>query len=292
MDSRGGADPCRCRRRRRRPRRGAGPRDAPRRRGPRPLGPAWFAARELAERAELSLPPTVRMAQLVGSRHALQDALQRSDLPADIERLGPSRSAPARLPLDEQQVPDAEPERWSGRRAGEDRCRSCCVRRWTRARCSRPPCPRCGRCAAPARSAAVTVRTTPPTAWAEPRGRQDRRPFGGDGPLLEAFAGGVLPHPQSRHRRAARARSDRPVTAWAGLPGKGRRPVRPVNVSPARWSRAPPCARGRCRPCSPCNPLDPDHGHYTALVVVAGLFADDPALEVLAPHSRSAETEH
>ena len=43
--------------------------------------PAWFAARELAERAELSLPPTVRMAQLVGSRHALQDALERSDLP-------------------------------------------------------------------------------------------------------------------------------------------------------------------------------------------------------------------
>jgi primosomal protein N' (replication factor Y) len=51
--------------------------------------PAWFAGRELAERAELSLPPTVRMAQLVGSRHALQDALERSDLPADIERLGP-----------------------------------------------------------------------------------------------------------------------------------------------------------------------------------------------------------
>src|SRR3954454_5496597 len=56
--------------------------------------PAWFAARELAERAELSLPPTVRMAQLVGSRHALQDALQRSDLPADIERLGPLPLSP------------------------------------------------------------------------------------------------------------------------------------------------------------------------------------------------------
>jgi primosomal protein N' (replication factor Y) (superfamily II helicase) len=56
--------------------------------------PAWFAARELAERAELSLPPTVRMAQLVGSRHALHDALQRSDLPADIERLGPLPLSP------------------------------------------------------------------------------------------------------------------------------------------------------------------------------------------------------
>ena len=56
--------------------------------------PAWFAARELAERVELSLPPTVRMAQLVGSRHALQDALERSDLPADIERLGPLPLSP------------------------------------------------------------------------------------------------------------------------------------------------------------------------------------------------------
>jgi primosomal protein N' (replication factor Y) (superfamily II helicase) len=56
--------------------------------------PAWFAARELAERVELSLPPTVRMAQLVGTRHALQDALERSDLPADIERLGPLPLSP------------------------------------------------------------------------------------------------------------------------------------------------------------------------------------------------------
>ena len=34
------------------------------------------------------------MAQLVGSRHALQDALERSDLPGDIERLGPSPLGP------------------------------------------------------------------------------------------------------------------------------------------------------------------------------------------------------
>jgi primosomal protein N' (replication factor Y) (superfamily II helicase) len=31
---------------------------------------------------------------LVGSRHVLQDALQRSDLPADIERLGPLPLSP------------------------------------------------------------------------------------------------------------------------------------------------------------------------------------------------------
>src|SRR5665811_224219 len=32
--------------------------------------PVWFAARELAERVELSLPPAVRMAQLVGAPHS------------------------------------------------------------------------------------------------------------------------------------------------------------------------------------------------------------------------------
>jgi primosomal protein N' (replication factor Y) len=51
--------------------------------------PAWFAGRELAERRELGLPPTVRMAQLVATRHTLEAALGQVELPDDIERLGP-----------------------------------------------------------------------------------------------------------------------------------------------------------------------------------------------------------
>jgi primosomal protein N' (replication factor Y) len=51
--------------------------------------PAWFVARELAERVELSLPPAVRMAQLVGSRTAVMAAAQDAGLPASVERLGP-----------------------------------------------------------------------------------------------------------------------------------------------------------------------------------------------------------
>lgn len=51
--------------------------------------PAWFVARELAERAELSLPPTVRMAQLVGPRVAVQQAVDLAGLGPEVERLGP-----------------------------------------------------------------------------------------------------------------------------------------------------------------------------------------------------------
>jgi primosomal protein N' (replication factor Y) len=51
--------------------------------------PAWFVARELAERAELSLPPTVRMAQLVGSRLAIRRAVESAGLADSVERLGP-----------------------------------------------------------------------------------------------------------------------------------------------------------------------------------------------------------
>jgi len=51
--------------------------------------PEWFATRELAERWELSLPPTVRMAQLVGSRVAVQRAVELAGLADSIERLGP-----------------------------------------------------------------------------------------------------------------------------------------------------------------------------------------------------------
>ncbi|MGV1008211.1 MAG: primosome assembly protein PriA [Dermatophilaceae bacterium] len=51
--------------------------------------PAWLAARELAERAELGLPPTVRMAQLVGSRRAVEAALGELDPALTAGRLGP-----------------------------------------------------------------------------------------------------------------------------------------------------------------------------------------------------------
>ena len=56
--------------------------------------PAWFVERELAERVELSLPPSVRMAQLVGSRVAVQQAVELAGLGPDVERLGPLPWAP------------------------------------------------------------------------------------------------------------------------------------------------------------------------------------------------------
>src|SRR5664280_1342674 len=51
--------------------------------------PVWFAARELAERVELSLPPATRMAQLVGTRVAVQRGVEMAALPDSVERLGP-----------------------------------------------------------------------------------------------------------------------------------------------------------------------------------------------------------
>jgi primosomal protein N' (replication factor Y) (superfamily II helicase) len=51
--------------------------------------PEWFVARELAERVQLSLPPAVRMAQLVGSRVAVQRAVEVAGLADSVERLGP-----------------------------------------------------------------------------------------------------------------------------------------------------------------------------------------------------------
>jgi primosomal protein N' (replication factor Y) len=60
--------------------------------------PAWFAARELAERVELSLPPTVRMAQLVGPRVSVLKAVELAGLGPEFERLGPLPWAPAWSP--------------------------------------------------------------------------------------------------------------------------------------------------------------------------------------------------
>jgi primosomal protein N' (replication factor Y) (superfamily II helicase) len=51
--------------------------------------PAWLASRELAERVELSLPPAVTMAQVVGPRGPLVAALEGASLPSTVERLGP-----------------------------------------------------------------------------------------------------------------------------------------------------------------------------------------------------------
>lgn len=57
--------------------------------------PAWFVARELAERVELSLPPTVRMARLVGPRAAVQRAVEAAGLADSVELLGPLPWVPA-----------------------------------------------------------------------------------------------------------------------------------------------------------------------------------------------------
>jgi primosomal protein N' (replication factor Y) (superfamily II helicase) len=57
--------------------------------------PEWFVGRELAERVELSLPPAVRMAQLVGPRVAVQRAVELAGLADSVERLGPLSWAPA-----------------------------------------------------------------------------------------------------------------------------------------------------------------------------------------------------
>jgi primosomal protein N' (replication factor Y) len=56
--------------------------------------PEWFAARELAERRELLLPPAVRMAQLVGTRVAVQRGVEMAGLADSVERLGPLPWAP------------------------------------------------------------------------------------------------------------------------------------------------------------------------------------------------------
>lgn len=51
--------------------------------------PATFAARELAERTELRLPPASRMASVTGSPEAVASMLAAVRLPADAEVLGP-----------------------------------------------------------------------------------------------------------------------------------------------------------------------------------------------------------
>ncbi|WDZ82339.1 primosomal protein N' [Micromonospora cathayae] len=55
--------------------------------------PAWFAARELAERRELGFPPAVRMASVTGSAAAVADLLAEARLPEQAEVLGPVPAA-------------------------------------------------------------------------------------------------------------------------------------------------------------------------------------------------------
>jgi primosomal protein N' (replication factor Y) len=51
--------------------------------------PAWYAARELAERRELGFPPASRMASLTGAPEAVADLLAAAHLPEGAELLGP-----------------------------------------------------------------------------------------------------------------------------------------------------------------------------------------------------------
>jgi primosomal protein N' (replication factor Y) len=57
--------------------------------------PAWFADREVAERRELALPPTARLAALTGSRPAVDAALHELALPDGASVLGPLPSGVA-----------------------------------------------------------------------------------------------------------------------------------------------------------------------------------------------------
>lgn len=71
--------------------------------------PVWFAARELAERVELSLPPAVRMAQLVGVRVAVQGALEVAALDESVQQLGPLPWTPVGPKADTVHAHDNEP---------------------------------------------------------------------------------------------------------------------------------------------------------------------------------------
>ncbi|MBA3490220.1 MAG: primosomal protein N' [Longispora sp.] len=51
--------------------------------------PAWHAERELAERAELGLPPAVRVASVTGTPAAIADLLASARLPEGVTELGP-----------------------------------------------------------------------------------------------------------------------------------------------------------------------------------------------------------
>lgn len=64
--------------------------------------PAGYASRELAERAELALPPTVRIASVTGPRDAVDTLVGRLDVP-ELEVLGP-------VPVEAREEESLEPE--------------------------------------------------------------------------------------------------------------------------------------------------------------------------------------
>jgi primosomal protein N' (replication factor Y) len=65
--------------------------------------PAWFAERELAERRELALPPTARLATLTGPRVAVEAATAELELPPSASVLGPLPHGGARSQGDPDQ---------------------------------------------------------------------------------------------------------------------------------------------------------------------------------------------
>lgn len=52
--------------------------------------PAAAAERELAERRQLALPPSVRIAALTGEAAAIEQLLERAELPAEVRMVGPA----------------------------------------------------------------------------------------------------------------------------------------------------------------------------------------------------------
>lgn len=74
--------------------------------------PEWLAAGELADRAELGYPPVSRMAAVSGTAEAVRDLLDRAELPADVEVLGPV-PLPVAEPGQPRRVGDPPPgEQW------------------------------------------------------------------------------------------------------------------------------------------------------------------------------------
>lgn len=80
--------------------------------------PVGLADRELDERAEVGMPPAVRVAELVGDRSAVRSLLSRTDLPAGADVLGPVPVPAGPAPS----MPVGPPAR-GGRRGGRSAAR-------------------------------------------------------------------------------------------------------------------------------------------------------------------------
>lgn len=74
--------------------------------------PEWLAAGELADRAELGYPPVSRMAAVTGPPDAVRELLTRTELPPEVEVLGPV-PLPVAEPGQPRRVGDPPPgEQW------------------------------------------------------------------------------------------------------------------------------------------------------------------------------------